>query len=76
MGKLLQVLLYPFALLYGVIISLRNRLYDSGFLSAVQFDFPVICIGNLSVGGTGKTPHVEYLIRLLPLPNSHFKQRI
>jgi len=61
----IRFLLYPFALLYGVGVWLRNRLYDSGFLSSVEFSLPVICVGNLSVGGTGKTPHVEYLLRLL-----------
>jgi tetraacyldisaccharide 4'-kinase len=60
-----RFLLYPFALIYGVLVWLRNRLYDTGFSSSVEFDLPVICVGNLSVGGTGKTPHVEYLIRLL-----------
>lgn len=44
---------------------LRNRFYDKGILTAVKFDLPVIAAGNLSVGGTGKTPHVEYMIRLL-----------
>lgn len=44
---------------------MRNRLYDRGVLTAVEFDLPVIAAGNLSVGGTGKTPHVEYMIRLL-----------
>jgi tetraacyldisaccharide 4'-kinase len=63
--SLVRYLLYPFALLYGVIVWLRNRLYDTGFSSSVEFSIPVICVGNLSVGGTGKTPHVEYLIRLL-----------
>jgi tetraacyldisaccharide 4'-kinase len=63
--SVLKFLLYPFALLYGSIVWLRNRLYDSGVFSAVQFSVPVISVGNLSVGGTGKTPHVEYLIRLL-----------
>lgn len=58
-------MLFPFALLYGSLVWLRNRLYDAGFLSSVSFDIPVIAVGNLSVGGTGKTPHIEYLIRLL-----------
>lgn len=60
-----RILLYPLALLYGAVVWLRNRLYDSGFFSSVTFSVPVITVGNLSVGGTGKTPHVEYLIRLL-----------
>lgn len=60
-----RLLLYPFALLYGLIVWLRNRLYDSGFSSSISFSIPIISVGNLSVGGTGKTPHVEYLIRLL-----------
>ncbi len=63
--SVIRFLLYPFALIYGVVVWLRNRLYDSGFSSSVEFSVPVICVGNLSVGGTGKTPHVEYLIRLL-----------
>ncbi len=62
---LFKPLLYPFSLLYGIIIWLRNRLYDSGFISSVQFSTPVISVGNLSTGGTGKTPHIEYLVRLL-----------
>lgn len=60
-----RIFLYPFALIYGFVVWLRNRLYDSGFYSAVEFSIPVINVGNLSVGGTGKTPHVEYLVRLL-----------
>lgn len=59
-----RVLLYPLSLIYGSVVWGRNRLYDSGFYSSVEFSVPVICVGNLSVGGTGKTPHVEYLIRL------------
>lgn len=68
MWRYLSYLLYPFSLLYGLVLWVRNRLYDKGVLTAVQFDLPVISVGNLSVGGTGKTPHVEYLIRLLKQP--------
>lgn len=60
-----RVLLYPLTLIYGAVVWMRNRLYDSGFYSSIEFSVPVISVGNLSVGGTGKTPHVEYLIRLL-----------
>lgn len=62
---LLKPLMYPLSLLYGLIVWLRNRLYDSGFISSIKFSVPVISVGNLSTGGTGKTPHIEYLIRLL-----------
>lgn len=61
---LLKLLLWPFSILYGIIMWLRNRLYDNGVYSSIQFSVPVICVGNLSTGGTGKTPHIEYLIRL------------
>ncbi|MDQ3290641.1 MAG: tetraacyldisaccharide 4'-kinase [Bacteroidota bacterium] len=60
-----QFLLYPFSLLYGAVMAVRNQLYDQQYFSATQFSIPVISIGNLTVGGTGKTPHVEYLLRLL-----------
>jgi tetraacyldisaccharide 4'-kinase len=60
-----RFLLYPLAPVYGAVVWLRNKLYDSGFFSSIEFSPPVICVGNLSVGGTGKTPHVEYLVRLL-----------
>jgi tetraacyldisaccharide 4'-kinase len=63
--NLLRKLLFPFAILYGFITSLRNYLYDKGILKSYSFDLPVIAVGNLSVGGTGKTPQIEYLIRLL-----------
>lgn len=62
---LLRKLLFPFAILYGFITSLRNYLYDKGILKSYSFDIPIIAVGNLSVGGTGKTPQIEYLIRLL-----------
>ena len=61
----LRKLLFPFAILYGLITSIRNFLYDVGLLKAYSFNIPVIAVGNLSVGGTGKTPQIEYLIRLL-----------
>lgn len=61
----LRLLLFPFSLIYFVIIWVRNRLYDTNKLHAVSFNLPIICIGNLSMGGTGKSPMVEYLISLL-----------
>ena len=61
----LRLLLLPFALLYGAVVWVRNWLFDKGFLKSTSYDFPVICVGNLSVGGTGKSPMIEYLIRFL-----------
>ncbi|MEO8237566.1 MAG: tetraacyldisaccharide 4'-kinase [Flavobacterium sp.] len=61
----LRKILFPFAVLYGFITAIRNFLFDKGILKSVSFDVPVIAVGNLSVGGTGKTPQIEYLIRLL-----------
>ena len=60
-----QILLFPFTILYILITDFRNHLYNIGSKKSFQFDVPVISVGNLTVGGTGKTPHVEYLIRLL-----------
>ncbi|HRO46413.1 tetraacyldisaccharide 4'-kinase [Agriterribacter sp.] len=60
-----RVLLFPFAFLYGTAVKVRNYLYDNEIIQSVEFNFPVICIGNISVGGTGKSPMVEYLLRLL-----------
>ncbi|MDR1407235.1 MAG: tetraacyldisaccharide 4'-kinase [Tannerella sp.] len=60
-----RYLLYPFALLYGLGVWVRNTLFDGDIRSSRQFPVPVICVGNLEVGGAGKTPMVEYLIRLL-----------
>ena len=57
--------LKPLSWLYGAGVWLRNLLFDSGILKQVRFDRPVICVGNLTVGGTGKTPHTEMLLRLL-----------
>ena len=61
----LRKIFFPFAILYGLITSIRNLFYDKGILKSYSFPVPIIAVGNLSVGGTGKTPQVEYLIRLL-----------
>jgi tetraacyldisaccharide 4'-kinase len=58
-------LLYPFSLLYDLVTSLRNRFFDLGWLKSASSPIPSIVIGNLSVGGTGKTPMVEFLVRML-----------
>jgi len=63
--NLLRKILFPFAILYGFITGIRNFLFDKGVLKSYSFDIPIIAVGNLSVGGTGKTPQIEYLIRLL-----------
>jgi tetraacyldisaccharide 4'-kinase len=60
-----RMILLPFSVLYGVITYIRNKFFDWGFLSADEYYLPVISIGNLSAGGTGKTPMVEYIIKLL-----------
>ncbi len=62
---LIRILLLPLALLYGLGIGMRNLFYRIGLLRSVRFDLPVISIGNLSVGGAGKSPHIEYLLRWL-----------
>ncbi len=68
--KSFRILLLPFAILYWLIISVRNFLFDKKIFPSTSFALPVICIGNLSVGGTGKSPMVEYLLRLL---KDHFQ---
>ncbi|MDF1546595.1 MAG: tetraacyldisaccharide 4'-kinase [Bacteroidales bacterium] len=60
-----RFLLYPFSLIYGSIVLIRNILFDFHILKSREFNFPVIAIGNITVGGTGKTPHAEYLVKLL-----------
>ncbi|MCP3929811.1 MAG: tetraacyldisaccharide 4'-kinase [Bacteroidetes bacterium] len=62
---LAKILLAPFSLLYGLGVSLRDFFYRKELLKAVEFNIPIISVGNLSIGGAGKTPHVEYLVRVL-----------
>jgi len=62
---IIRLLLLPFSLLYGLVVTIRNYFYDKNIMSSTNFSLPVISVGNLSVGGSGKTPHIEYLIRLL-----------
>ncbi|MEE4115814.1 MAG: tetraacyldisaccharide 4'-kinase [Marinilabiliaceae bacterium] len=60
-----KYLLFPLTLLYGFVIRIRNFMYDTGLFKVHKLNFPVISVGNLAVGGTGKTPHIEYLAELL-----------
>lgn len=60
-----KIVMAPFSLLYGLSIGIRNALYESELVKSTSFSLPVISVGNLSIGGAGKTPHIEYLIRLL-----------
>ena len=62
---LLRLLLFPISILYGLVTWVRNKLFDIGILKEQEYDIPLISVGNITVGGTGKTPHVEYLVRLL-----------
>jgi len=62
---MLRWLFAPISLLYGGVLFLRHKLYDVGVLSSHSPELPTIVVGNLELGGTGKTPHVEYLLRLL-----------
>jgi len=61
----MKLILYPISKIYEAITSFRNYLYDSKNIKSTKFTFPIISIGNLSTGGTGKTPHTDYLIQLL-----------
>ncbi len=65
-----RVLLFPLALIYGLILKVRNYLYDKNILKSTTFNIPIINVGNLSVGGTGKSPMVDYLVSML---KHHYK---
>lgn len=61
----IRLFLFPFSLIYGLISVMRNLLYDWGWIPSYQIPIKSIVVGNLSMGGTGKTPHVDYLVQLL-----------
>jgi tetraacyldisaccharide 4'-kinase len=63
--KTIRILLLPFSFIYALIIVVRNWCYDLGFLQTTSFNLPLICVGNLAAGGTGKSPMVELLIKRL-----------
>lgn len=62
---LASLLLLPISKIYGAVVAVRNKMFDSGMLKSYSFDVPVVVVGNLAMGGTGKTPHVEYIIEAL-----------
>lgn len=70
MRKFISYLLFPISILYGIIIHIRNKLYDLEILKSQNHNVITVGIGNIKVGGTGKTPHVEFLIELL---SKHYK---
>ncbi len=62
---ILKILLWPFSVVYGIVVHVRNWLFDRGIIPSKKFDVPVVSVGNITVGGTGKTPFTEYLVNLL-----------
>ncbi|MBT8282030.1 MAG: tetraacyldisaccharide 4'-kinase, partial [Muriicola sp.] len=63
--QLLRKIAFPFSLLYAMVVYLRNLCYDTGIFNSKTFDTPTICIGNLSTGGSGKTPMIEWILKHL-----------
>jgi len=68
-SKLLGILLTPFNILYGTGVGIRNIFFDIGLFKSKEFNLPIISVGNITVGGTGKTPHTEYIVSFLQ--NTH-----
>lgn len=60
-----KLYLYPLAVLYRLVVFFRNSMFSLGFIKSKEFRVPVVCVGNITVGGTGKTPHVEYVVSAL-----------
>lgn len=60
-----MLLLYPISRIYGMITAVRNKMFEYGMLKQQEFDIPIVVVGNISMGGTGKTPHVEYIVESL-----------
>jgi tetraacyldisaccharide 4'-kinase len=65
MGVERNILLYPVSIIYGAATWIRNFMFNTGVIKGHEFKLPVICVGNITVGGTGKTPHTEYLVEIL-----------
>mgnify|MGYP001025727399 FL=1 len=63
--EIIDIILTPISWIYGAVIVMRNKFFDWGFLKQHKFDIPVLVVGNINVGGTGKTPHVEYIVENL-----------
>ena len=61
----LSIITCPLSMAYALVVGVRSFLFDRGWLHSKAYPLPIICVGNLAVGGTGKTPHVEYLLRML-----------
>ena len=60
-----MLVLYPISKLYGLGMAVRSKMFEYGVLKQQEFDIPVVVVGNIAMGGTGKTPHVEYIVESL-----------
>ena len=61
----IRILLFPLSLIYALVVKIRNWLFDRRILPSATFNLPLICVGNLAVGGTGKSPMVEWMVAQL-----------